>query len=73
MKDFESVYCVYGILDSRSLDPDIFAGCLDAFTCGVPPHDEFAIGLAQWVAALVEIPNDQEAALFPRDRQWLLQ
>jgi nondiscriminating aspartyl-tRNA synthetase len=46
---------------------DSFAGYLETFRYGMPPHGGFAIGLERWVARLAELPNVREAALFPRD------
>ncbi|HET6584639.1 MAG TPA: amino acid--tRNA ligase-related protein, partial [Nannocystaceae bacterium] len=49
-----------------ALDP--FAGYLEAFRCGMPPHGGFAIGLERLIARLVEAPNIRTTTLFPRDR-----
>jgi nondiscriminating aspartyl-tRNA synthetase len=54
-------------LAARSLSSEPFAGYLQAFQYGMPPHGGFAIGLERWVARLVEAPNIRETALFPRD------
>jgi nondiscriminating aspartyl-tRNA synthetase len=54
-------------LAARGLSPEPFAGYLQAFKYGMPPHGGFAIGLERWVARLVEAPNVRETALFPRD------
>ena len=47
--------------------PQPFAGYLEAFKHGMPPHGGFAIGLERWVARLVGIANIRETTLFPRD------
>ena len=54
-------------LEARGLDPAPFAGYVDAFTYGMPPHGGFAIGLERWVARLVGAENIRETTLFPRD------
>ncbi len=58
-------------LGARQLDPTPFAGYLEAFKHGMPPHGGFAIGLKRWVAQLVGAPNVRLTALFPRDRNRL--
>ncbi|MEA2524792.1 MAG: nondiscriminating aspartyl-tRNA synthetase [Thermomicrobiales bacterium] len=54
-------------LAARGLDPEPFAGYLEAFKFGMPPHGGFAIGLERWVARLVGTENVRETTLFPRD------
>jgi len=54
-------------LAERGDDPADFAGYLDAFRHGMPPHGGFAIGLERWVARLVGAANIRETTLFPRD------
>jgi nondiscriminating aspartyl-tRNA synthetase len=54
-------------LTARGLDPEPFAGYLEAFKFGMPPHGGFAIGLERWVARLVGAENVRETTLFPRD------
>jgi nondiscriminating aspartyl-tRNA synthetase len=54
-------------LSARGLDPEPFAGYLEAFKFGMPPHGGFAIGLERWVARLVGAENVRETTLFPRD------
>jgi len=44
-----------------------YAGYLQAFRHGMPPHGGFAIGLERWVARLVGAANVREVRLFPRD------
>ncbi|MEF3307678.1 aspartate--tRNA(Asn) ligase [Paenibacillus sp. GYB004] len=53
---------------SRGLDPTHFAGYLDVFRYGMPPHGGFAIGLERLTSRLLGLPNVREAAAFPRDR-----
>lgn len=55
------------VLTERGDDPADFAGYLDAFRHGMPPHGGFAIGLERWVARLVGAANIRETTLFPRD------
>lgn len=54
-------------LAGRGLDVAPFAGYLEAFKHGMPPHGGFAIGLERMVARLTGIENIREATLFPRD------
>src|ERR1700719_3518658 len=58
-------------LAARGLSAEPFAGYLEAFKHGMPPHGGFAVGLERWVAALVGAPNVRAVTLFPRDRQRL--
>jgi nondiscriminating aspartyl-tRNA synthetase len=44
-----------------------YAGYLQAFRHGMPPHGGFAIGLERWVARLTGAENIRETRLFPRD------
>jgi nondiscriminating aspartyl-tRNA synthetase len=44
-----------------------YAGYLQAFRHGMPPHGGFAIGLERWVAQLAGLGNIRQARLFPRD------
>ena len=48
-----------------------YAGYLDAFRHGMPPHGGFAIGLERWTAQLAQRDNVRQTTLFPRDRQRL--
>jgi nondiscriminating aspartyl-tRNA synthetase len=52
-------------LEGQDLEP--FAGYLQAFRFGMPPHGGFAIGLERFVARLTARPNVREVTLFPRD------
>ena len=54
-------------LTSRGLPLEPYAGYLDAFRYGIPPHGGFAIGLERWTGRLVEAENIREVTLFPRD------
>jgi nondiscriminating aspartyl-tRNA synthetase len=44
-----------------------FAGYLEAFAHGMPPHGGCALGLERWVARLTGAANIRETVLFPRD------
>ncbi|WP_410615491.1 aspartate--tRNA(Asn) ligase [Amycolatopsis sp. lyj-109] len=44
-----------------------YAGYLQAFAHGMPPHGGFAIGLERWTARLLGAANVREVTLFPRD------
>jgi nondiscriminating aspartyl-tRNA synthetase len=52
-------------LAGESLEP--YAGYLDAFRYGMPPHGGFAIGLERFVARLTGAANVREVTAFPRD------
>lgn len=54
-------------LHERGLDPAAYAGYLDAFRHGIPPHGGFAIGLERWTSHLVGADNIRAVTLFPRD------
>ena len=54
-------------LAARGMPAESFAGYLEAFKHGMPPHGGFAIGLERLVMRLCELPNIREATLFPRD------
>lgn len=55
------------VLKHRGLPLEPYAGYLEAFRHGVPPHGGFAIGLERWTARLLEADNVREVTLFPRD------
>ncbi|MDG4796430.1 aspartate--tRNA(Asn) ligase [Micromonospora sp. WMMD1082] len=44
-----------------------YAGYVDAFRHGMPPHGGFAIGLERFVARLTGVSNIREVTPFPRD------
>ena len=44
-----------------------YAGYLDAFRYGMPPHGGWAIGLERFVARLLAVANVREVTAFPRD------
>jgi nondiscriminating aspartyl-tRNA synthetase len=54
-------------LAERGLDPAPFAGYLQVFRHGMPPHGGFAIGLERWTAQLTGAANVRQVTLFPRD------
>jgi nondiscriminating aspartyl-tRNA synthetase len=54
-------------LRARGEDPEHYAGYLQAFRYGMPPHGGFALGLERWTARLVGAQNIRETTLFPRD------
>jgi nondiscriminating aspartyl-tRNA synthetase len=58
-------------LAARGESPDHYAGYLDVFAHGMPPHGGFAIGLERFVARLAGADNVRSASLFPRDRNRL--
>jgi nondiscriminating aspartyl-tRNA synthetase len=56
----------------RDVEPAAFAGYLEAFRYGMPPHGGFAIGVERWVQQVVRASNLRETTLFPRDLNRLL-
>jgi nondiscriminating aspartyl-tRNA synthetase len=52
---------------ARSEDPADYAGYLEAFAHGMPPHGGFAIGLERWASRLTGAENVRDVTLFPRD------
>ena len=54
-------------LAARGEAPEPYAGYLEAFRAGMPPHGGFAIGLERWTARLVGAENVRTTTLFPRD------
>ncbi|MEU8214409.1 aspartate--tRNA(Asn) ligase [Micromonospora taraxaci] len=54
-------------LAARGEPTEPYAGYLDAFRHGMPPHGGFAIGLERFVARLVGAANIREVTAFPRD------
>jgi nondiscriminating aspartyl-tRNA synthetase len=59
---------VLAAMTSAGLDPADFAGYVEAFRYGMPPHGGFAIGLERLLARLLDAPNIRLTTLFPRDR-----
>jgi nondiscriminating aspartyl-tRNA synthetase len=54
-------------LAERGEDTRPYAGYLQVFEHGMPPHGGFAIGLERWTARLTGAANVREVTLFPRD------
>ncbi|WP_406071861.1 aspartate--tRNA(Asn) ligase [Micromonospora sp. NBC_01638] len=54
-------------LAARGEPVEPYAGYLDAFRHGMPPHGGFAIGLERFVARLLGATNIREVTAFPRD------
>lgn len=54
-------------LAARGESPEPYAGYLEAFRHGMPPHGGFAIGLERFVGRLLEVDNIRQVTLFPRD------
>jgi nondiscriminating aspartyl-tRNA synthetase len=54
-------------LAARGESAEPYAGYLDAFRYGMPPHGGFAIGLERLVARLTGAANVREVTAFPRD------
>ncbi|WP_333659804.1 aspartate--tRNA(Asn) ligase [Meiothermus cerbereus] len=58
-------------LKKKGNDPASFAGYLEVFKYGMPPHGGFAIGAERLTQKLVGLPNVRYARAFPRDRHRL--
>ena len=54
-------------IQARGEDPATYAGYLDCFAHGMPPHGGFALGLERWASRLAGADNVREVTLFPRD------
>jgi nondiscriminating aspartyl-tRNA synthetase len=54
-------------LAERGQDPAAYAGYLQVFEHGMPPHGGFAIGLERWTARVTGAANVRQVTLFPRD------
>ncbi|HEX8628413.1 MAG TPA: aspartate--tRNA(Asn) ligase [Catenuloplanes sp.] len=54
-------------LTARGETVEPYAGYVDAFRHGMPPHGGFAIGLERFVARLTGAANVREVTAFPRD------
>ena len=65
--DYLAALDARGELGPEGQVPDAYAGYLETFRHGMPPHGGFAIGLERWVARLLEADNIRQVALFPRD------
>lgn len=58
---------VMAALDAAGVPREPFAGYLEAFRYGMPPHGGFAIGLERFVAQLAGLANVRLATAFARD------
>jgi nondiscriminating aspartyl-tRNA synthetase len=58
-------------LRDRGLDEGAFAGYLEVFRHGMPPHGGLAIGAERLTAKVLGIANVRQARAFPRDRHRL--
>lgn len=58
-------------LDQRRIDVTPFAGYLEAFSYGMPPHGGFALGVERLIRQLTGAQNIRDVMLFPRDIQRL--
>jgi nondiscriminating aspartyl-tRNA synthetase len=54
-------------LAARGEPTEPYAGYLQVFEHGMPPHGGFALGLERWTARLVGAANVRQVTLFPRD------
>jgi nondiscriminating aspartyl-tRNA synthetase len=55
-------------MGSAGVDPAAFAGYLEAFRFGMPPHGGWGFGVDRFTWVLAGVPNIRETRLFPRDR-----
>jgi len=53
---------------AAGFDPKNFAGYLEAFRFGMPPHGGWGLGIDRITWVLAGLSNIREARLFPRDR-----
>jgi len=53
---------------ANGLDPASYAGYLEAFRHGMPPHGGMGMGLERLIKQMLALPNVREACTFPRDR-----
>jgi nondiscriminating aspartyl-tRNA synthetase len=54
-------------LAARGEPAEPYAGYLQVFEHGIPPHGGFAIGLERWTARLTGAANVRQVRMFPRD------
>jgi nondiscriminating aspartyl-tRNA synthetase len=54
-------------LETRGISAEPFAGYLEAFRYGMPPHGGFALGVERLIRQIVGAQNVRDAMLFPRD------
>lgn len=59
-------------MERAGVDPASFAGYLEAFRFGMPPHGGWGFGLDRFTQRLAGLNNIREARLFPRDRYRLV-
>jgi nondiscriminating aspartyl-tRNA synthetase len=59
-------------MEERNINPEPFAGYLQAFKFGMPPEGGFAIGSERLLMRLTDADNLRETTLFPRDVNRLL-
>jgi len=57
---------------ANGLDPADYAGYLEAFRHGMPPHGGMGMGLERLVKQMLGLQNVKEACTFPRDRYRLV-
>jgi nondiscriminating aspartyl-tRNA synthetase len=55
-------------MQTAGVDPASFAGYLEAFRFGMPPHGGWGFGVDRFTWMLAGVPNIRETRLFPRDR-----
>lgn len=60
------------VMEQRGINPEPFAGYLQAFKFGMPPEGGFAIGSERLLMRLANADNLRETTLFPRDVNRLL-
>ena len=54
-------------LEAQGLNPVQFAGHLESFSWGMPPHSGWGLGLDRLMAVITGVDNIREVVLYPRD------
>ncbi|MEM5871384.1 MAG: aspartate--tRNA(Asn) ligase [Candidatus Aenigmatarchaeota archaeon] len=60
------------VMKEKGLDPKNFTFYLDAFRYGMPPHGGIGFGVDRFVKQILNLPDVQEAILFPRTPEKLV-
>lgn len=55
-------------MEARGLDPRNYAGYLEAFRHGMPPHGGVGMGIERLLKQMLGLDNIKQASAFPRDR-----
>ena len=60
------------VIKQKGLDPKDFAFYTNAFRWGMPPHGGIGFGVDRFVKQILDLPDVQEAILFPRTPEKLI-